>query len=244
MWTETRRPRHFKDIVGHTEVKEALTTYLQSPPPYKTAIVLTGPPGIGKTTLALAVADTFGFEVTELNASQMLRSYADVDSLKDSSRSSISVASLLRGERKRLCLVLDEIDGSDPHAQRRLAEWFTKETLAIPVLCTCNEVPVLFKHPRIQLLRCFPPSTADIQTLFPDQDATRLAVECRHDIRTILQRLQYGVSDTLPKPPSMSLKWSPEVAHWIRQKTWTGTEPIHQVIETTASALPSSHLPN
>lgn len=242
MWTETRRPRHFKDIIGHADVKQSLQEYLQSPPPYKTAVVLTGPPGIGKTTLALAVADTFGFEVTELNASQTLRSYADVDSLKDSSRSSISVASLLRGERRRLCLVLDEIDGSDPHAQRRLAEWFSKEDLAVPVICTCNEVPVLFKHPRIRLLRCFPPSTADIQTLFPGEDATRLAVECRHDIRTILQRLQYGVSDSLPKPPSSSLKWSPEVAHWMRQKTWTEIEPILQGIETTESAQPSSRL--
>jgi replication-associated recombination protein RarA len=228
MWTETRRPRHFRDIVGHTEIKEALRSYVTSTPPYRSAIVLTGSPGIGKTTLALAVGETFGFDVTELNAGKSLRSYADVDSLKDASRSSISVSSLLRGERKRICLVLDEIDGSDPHAQRRLSEWLSKEDLAVPVICTCNEVPALFKKPRIQILRCFPPSTADIQTLFPGEDGERLAVECKHDIRTILQRLQYGTSDTLPAPLSQSLKWSPEVCHWKRQKTWTEIEPIRR----------------
>jgi hypothetical protein len=83
-----------------------------------------------------------------------MRSYKDVETLKDSSRSTVSVSSLLRGDNKPVCLVLDEVDGSDPHAQRRLAEWLSQGPRAVPVICTCNELPVLFVKPHIEILRC------------------------------------------------------------------------------------------
>ena len=59
MWTETRRPTCLDEVIGHTDVKERLRAYLRKPP-YTSAIVLVGSPGIGKTTLALAAARSEG----------------------------------------------------------------------------------------------------------------------------------------------------------------------------------------
>jgi hypothetical protein len=224
MWSETRRPEFFEGIVGHSDVKQTLRDYLTKPP-YAQVILLHGPPGIGKTTLALAAARTCGLEPMEINASQSMRSHADVEKLVQSCEHTRSITSLLRGDNKRLCLILDEIDGSDPHAQRKLTEWMTGNERRVPVLMTCNEVPRILKNPQVNILRCFPPKPNDLITLFPDQNVALLAKRFKHDVRRMLSHLQYGESDLLPSG-TLPAESSPEVLHLFRQKLWAQTDPI------------------
>lgn len=137
-----------------------------------------------------------------------------------------------------MCLILDEVDGSDPHAQRKLVEWLTSSTRKIPVILTCNEVPRVFKDKsEIEILRCYPPKPTDLASLFPDQDVPKLAKRFKHDVRRILQFLQYGESDTLPSVPQ-PVECSPEVLHMLRHKMWFETCPMAQ---STAPENTSSH---
>ena len=71
MWSEIRRPEFFDGIIGHTEIKQQLSDYLKKPD--QRVILLHGPPGIGKTTLALAAARSCHYEPLEINASQINR---------------------------------------------------------------------------------------------------------------------------------------------------------------------------
>ena len=146
MFAESHRPVFLDDVIGHQEIKQELKKYLESKT-FVGSVFLVGSPGIGKTTMALCAARTFGFDPLEINASKSIRSFEDVDKLKDACRSCVNIQSFIRGEPKRkTCVILDELDGSDPHAQAKIVEWVKDTSRTVPILCTGNELPTIFKR--------------------------------------------------------------------------------------------------
>ncbi len=71
-WTELYRPKGLKDVVGNPKAVKELRDWAMSweqGRPTDRAVVLKGPPGIGKTSTALALARDMGWGVVEMNAS-------------------------------------------------------------------------------------------------------------------------------------------------------------------------------
>jgi replication factor C large subunit len=71
MWSEKYRPQIISDMVGNEEPRAAIMEWFAKWKKGTKPLLLVGPPGIGKTTMAYLVAKQFGYDMIGLNASDV-----------------------------------------------------------------------------------------------------------------------------------------------------------------------------
>ena len=71
MWSEKYRPNNFTDLIGNEESRKLFVEWFTNWKKGTKPILLVGPPGIGKTTLANIAAKQFGYDLISLNASDV-----------------------------------------------------------------------------------------------------------------------------------------------------------------------------
>ena len=103
MWSEKYRPQNISDMVGNEDSRAAIMEWFAKWKKGTKPLLLIGPPGIGKTTMAFLVAKQFGYDMIGLNASDV-RSKSRINEILTPVLGNVSVLG-------SPMIFVDEVDG-------------------------------------------------------------------------------------------------------------------------------------
>jgi len=172
--------------------------------------LLSGPPGVGKTTTAYLVSKELGFDVVEMNASDTRSKKMLTGSVADTLNTT-SVASMMGkgnencGVTSKRVLLMDEVDGMAGNEDRGgVAELIQLlKTSKVPVIAMCNDrqhqkirslanhcFDLRFQRPRVEQIKAAMMSVCFKEKIQIKPEAlTELIVGCGQDVRQVLHHL-------------------------------------------------------
>jgi len=139
LWVEKYRPQKIEDIIGNEEAKALFVEWLKNKHPTKKAILLYGPPGVGKTTLVNAAAKEFKFSIIEMNASDT-RTEKAINKIAVPATAFVAL-DRFTSESKGNLLFMDEVDGIAGNEDRGGVGAIIKvvEESRVPVIMAAND---------------------------------------------------------------------------------------------------------
>ncbi len=204
LWVEKYRPKKIVDVIGNEEAKAAFVDWLKNTRRTKKAVLLYGPPGVGKTTLVNALAHEFGFRVVEMNASDTRNEKAITKVAGPAT--AFAALDTFTTESKGNVLFMDEVDGIAGNEDRGGVSTILRiiENSQIPVIMAANDPDleklrplkkvsalIRFHQVRIPLIIALLQKVCQRERVKAEFEALeRIAENSRGDVRSALNDLQ------------------------------------------------------
>jgi replication factor C large subunit len=198
MWSEKYRPKNLLEMIGNEEAKESFVKWLGKWIKGTKPLLLVGPPGIGKTTMAVLGAKQFGYDLISMNTSDV-RSKQKIQ----------EILNPILGNRSVLgkpMIFIDEVDGihgrSDFGGVEALVDILKEPT--IPIILAANsdisdKMKTIKKVTTTVKLRPLPPRLMRLylERILKQEGASiqigsmiKMIIDSRGDIRSILNSAQ------------------------------------------------------
>ena len=201
-WTEKYRPKYFLDVKNQELAVQTVKRFLMGfsmGKKGKRSVILHGPPGTGKTSLAHVAAAETSSEIFELNASDLRNKGKLIEVLRPATKQKSLI-------KKGKIILIDEVDGVAGNADRGGVLELLRiiETSNYPIIITANDIwdkkfsPLRRKSEIVQLKEIDYQTTKNIlidilrkeNKFIPMDVLTNISIKAKGDLRAAINDLQ------------------------------------------------------